>query len=458
MSANPRYYKKSAARKSAAAQPKRAYVRKPLQKAPARSYYGKYKKPVYAGASSLPYLGGAAGGYFGGPPGALIGTALGKGAEATIKGFGDYTVRSNTLVLQGQTPIMNNSRRSGGGVLIQFKEFLLDVISSSSANTFDLQSYLINPTEPATFPWLSQIASNYQEFIFHGIVFHYKSMSGDALNSTNTALGQIIMATNYDPSQPDFGSKSEMENTEFSQSVRPSADCLHMIECARSASVLSNLYTTDASGHADPRFNNLGKFEIATNGFQGTNVNAGELWVTYSVELLKPKLFDTLGGDVSIIWISSAGVVDASPLGTSWALHPTSNLNVISPTATRLTLPFSSSTKQYYVQVTWRGSSAAALANPGFTLTNGATSVEDVFVGATGVKSDEATGQEAITGSNLILVQVINVLGGSHGAQIQFDGTGTVPDADCRCDIKIIELPNTFVTSTGDLNGFLESQ
>ena len=96
-------------------------------------------------------------------------------------------------------------------------------------------------------------------------------MSADALNSTNTALGQVIMATNYDVNQPLFDSKYEMENTEFSTSVKPSLSAMHPIECARTESTLNELYVA-AGGNIPPggtaSMYNFGNFQIATNGFR----------------------------------------------------------------------------------------------------------------------------------------------------------------------------------------------
>lgn len=68
-----------------------------------------------------------------------------------------------------------------------------DVISSS-AGVFNGLVYKINPGNPETFPWLSSIASNFEAYRIEGLVFEYKTMSADALNSTNTALGQIILS------------------------------------------------------------------------------------------------------------------------------------------------------------------------------------------------------------------------------------------------------------------------
>ena len=62
------------------------------------------------------------------------------------------------------------------------------------------------------------------------MLFEFRTMSADALNSVNTALGQVIMATDYNAANPPFGQKSEMENYEFGQSCKPSESQIHPIE------------------------------------------------------------------------------------------------------------------------------------------------------------------------------------------------------------------------------------
>ena len=183
--------------------------------------------------------------------------------------------------------VRNNSART---VTLSHREYLCDIVSGP-AGSFSVQNFVINPGNTVTFPWLSGVASKFQQYRLDGMIFQFKSMSADALNSTNTALGQVIMATNYDVNQPLFDSKYEMENTEFSTSVKPSLSAMHPIECARTESTLNELYVA-AGGNIPPggtaSMYNFGNFQIATNGFQAANVNIGELWVTYEVTLFKP--------------------------------------------------------------------------------------------------------------------------------------------------------------------------
>nr|WPR18678.1 MAG: capsid protein [Chemarfal virus 68] len=290
--------------------------------------------------------------------GELLGSAFGLGELGKtagkhlshLFGLGDYSVKSNVF-LQGSLPQIYNMP-AGGGTIIRFQEYLGDVITSGTANTFSNTSYSINAANDNTFPWLSQIAANYEQYSFEGLIFEYRSTSANALNSTNTALGSVMMATQYDVSDTVFASKAEMLNYEFSNSIKPSENCLHMIECAPRQSTLTELYTLVGNPPAgfDPRFYNLGRFQIATTGFQGTNVNIGELHVTYQVRLLKPKLFDTIGNDIGYCCYnaSSAGVGQAFGLTRSLIID---TLGLTFPDSNSFIIPDSGTPRQFQVDL-----------------------------------------------------------------------------------------------------------
>jgi len=204
-----------------------------------------------------------------------------------ITGIGDYSVRMNTLTNPSNPPILSNTRSA---TRMTHREYVCDILSSS---TFTVQSFPINIGLSSTFPWGSGPAQSFEQYRLHGAIFEFKSMSAVALNSTNTALGAVIMATEYDSSKPNFPDKRTMENYVYSTSSPPSVSAMHPIECARDVNVLDDLYVrtgTTTTTTTDIRFSDLGKFQIATVGMQASGVIIGELWVTYDVELLKPRM------------------------------------------------------------------------------------------------------------------------------------------------------------------------
>lgn len=410
------------------------------------------KKGLRAIQYGLPALGTTVGGLAGGPAGAAAGGALGSIGAGMLSGFGDYSINYNT-VLKGETPRVTNSSRPGGGTIITFREYLGDVVSEDAVS-FNNVSFDIKPTDERTFPWLSQIAGNYQEWVAHGIVFEFRSMSADALNSVNTSLGQVIMATNYNASLAPFQSKAEAENSEFSKSIKPSESCFHPIECAKSATVLGNLYTNNSNPGDDVRFTTLGKFQIMTNAMQGASVNVGELWVTYSIELLKPKIFDSIGEDVLCLWVTGDGVSTTKPMGENHVLRSSSNFNTIAPNNSNFYFPYSSLTKTYNVNIFWVGDTPGVGVVPALNFFDGATLLEDMY------QSGPVMVDEAITGGttlqNITASFFVVIAEGSVAARLNLGNTGVFPGAT-SIDIKLTEVPNSFRT-TEDTIPFLETQ
>lgn len=260
--------------------------------------------------------------------GSAIGSGIGQGAEHFVRwltGLGDYEVKENVLLAQDPPPMINESNK--GGTLIRYREYLRDVITSPTIGAFSVDNYYINPANTKTFPFLSQIAANYEQYSIEGMIFEFRSMSADALNSTNTALGSVVMATNYDALDVNFTQKSEMENYEFGNSCKPSVNMMHPIECAPKQTTLTELYTLQGNAPAgsDLRFYHWGNFQIATIGFQAASVNIGELWISYQIRLLKPKLYDALGLEIGTSTYGNNSYTNALPLGNGTAVLDSRN-------------------------------------------------------------------------------------------------------------------------------------
>jgi len=257
-------------------------------------------------------MGTVGGAYVGGPLGAGIGATLGSAvgkAIGYVTGSGDYHVNGGTSV-----PTFSKDEST----IISHREYVMDVTSGlGTPSAFKITKLALNPGDPATFPWLAAIAANYEEYEFLGCIFQYKSTSGDAIASTNTTLGTVILATQYDPTKPAFDTKQEMQNYFFSQSCKPADDAMHAIELKKSITPVKQLYVRNGKNTSDLRWTDFGNFYIATVGMQAAGVNLGELWVTYKVKLLKPKLPQTvgLGGAIASSTLSGVGATTANPFG-----------------------------------------------------------------------------------------------------------------------------------------------
>ena len=290
---------------------------------------------------------------------------------------------------------------------------------------------MINPANSRTFPWLNQIAGNYEQYFIEGLVFEFRSTSADALNSTNTALGSVMMATQYDVADPVFRSKAEMLNYEYSNSLKPSDNCLHMVECEPSQSVLSGLYTLDGSAPAntDSRLYHLGRFSIATVGFQAANVNIGELHVTYQIRLLKPKLYAELGMANDWALLTSPTYSDASPLGGTFTSNAKNNIEIAIAGGT-CTIPTSSVIKTYRIECFWVGGTPVVLGS-----LIGALTVANCTLQSTGVAPGGGS-----TAATAAIYFAITTTGNSKSASFSF-GTVALPSAPSNMIVRIMQVP-----------------
>jgi hypothetical protein len=200
-------------------------------------------------------------------------------------GQGDYTVTKNSVIQKAASgiPMMHNA---GQSVVVRHKEFVCSLTGSSD---FSVQyGFRLNPGLSTSFPWLSQIACNFQEYSFKGLVFHYIPTSGSATGS-NTSLGTVMMQTTYRATDSAPTSKVEIMNEYWANEVVPSETMVHPIECDPKENPFAIQYVR--SGNVPSGDNqllyDLGTTYIATSGQQGTNI-IGDVYCTYEVELKKP--------------------------------------------------------------------------------------------------------------------------------------------------------------------------
>lgn len=250
-------------------------------------------------------------------------------------GMGAYRQRKGgSTILGGNPPTVQNS---SGGFIVRHREYIGDLNTSQAFQNYGFE---LNPGVESTFPWLSQVAQQFEEWVPRGIVFQFKSTSSDAVVSTNAnaALGTVIMATEYNPYNGLFSNKQQMENYEWAKSCKPSQSMLHGVECAKNKNVVGSYFvrTEAVSTGQDKRLYDLGIFQIAAVGMQSNGAACGELWVSYEIELRKPRIQVGEAGDLDggsgfdhlVIYssaVATTGVLPATPFGTSTTvpIYPT---------------------------------------------------------------------------------------------------------------------------------------
>lgn len=239
------------------------------------------------------------GGMVGAPiSGGMVGNNLGAAISKWL-GYGDYSVSSNTIVQKASTgiPMMH---KDGQTVTIRHKEYIAQITGSQAFKIHD--SYELNPGNRKTFPWLSTIASSFQEYRFKGVVFHYIPSSGNAVASTNAALGTVMMQTSYRSNDTAPTSKAELLNEYWAGETVPSETMVHPIECNPNENPFNVQYvrTEDIPDQDSPLLYDLGVTHIAVSGQQIDGATLGDLWVTYEVELKKPVVYSNVTSPIQV--------------------------------------------------------------------------------------------------------------------------------------------------------------
>lgn len=389
----------------------------------------------YVPKGAFKKVGGVIGGLYGnGALGAKAGEYLSK-----IAGFGAYKVNSNSLMInEGDSPAYMHSTNSS--LKVRHREYIADVVSSGTASAFSNVSYNINPGLATSFPWLSSIAQQYEQFVVKGMVYEFKSLSSDAVvaSSANSYIGGVILATNYNAVSAPFTNKQQMENAEYTTSSKPSECVYHPIECKPGSMPTQQLYVRTGSipANSDARMYDLGIFQIATFGVSATNVILGELWCTYEIEFSKPISTAVSGVTNLTDHFRLATIGNLSPLGTASVLANNSSIGgTITNTGTTYNFPVGVNTGKYLFTYVVLGN-AATITPPLFSVSGGS------ILSYWNNDNDNQSSIAGSTTSNRCFMNFIISLNPVPGTQaaVNFSTTGSLPTSAISGDLWVTQI------------------
>jgi len=237
-------------------------------------------------------------------------TGIGLDGRGMYSGRGAYTnsLIDDNMGVADEVPLFAGSTNETGMVTVSRKEYICDIYGPSTpagnSKPFGLVAFELNPGLERTFPWLSQIAMNYGEYDFKQLIFTYRSTTTDIGSSTNGQCGTVIMATNYNPSEQEFEDKNVMMEYDAAMSCKVTETMMHGVECdpsKLSGSEGKYVRNNPVIPNQDLKTLDHGLFQLAIANAPDTyaNESLGELWVTYTVELRKPKFYSGRGLGIS---------------------------------------------------------------------------------------------------------------------------------------------------------------
>lgn len=249
-----------------------------------------------------------------GPQGAqaahLLRAAAGRGLY--MGGRGDYVVddsadtATNSLIAGAvddespQPPLFETIPDETGALLVTHRETIQQIYGNSDGVDFLNTSFSLNPGLTRTFPFLSQIAANFEEYEFVQLMFVYVPQVNFTLDSQDGQTGQVYAYTDYNAFDRPKRSPQEMIQSYGTTKGRALQRIEHGIECDPTK--------LSGDGHNFVRVRGLpdgepitkydhGLFQLAVDSTPSSVADQviGSLQVIYKVLLRKPRCFSLYG-------------------------------------------------------------------------------------------------------------------------------------------------------------------
>jgi len=382
----------------------------------------KYIPRGIGGVSGL-MTGGLSGARSGWDSGAELSKKIGWGA------YGSMPVSDNGINFATPVPAIHTTDESCS---ISKTEYLGDVYTSAVAGQFFSRTFDFNPG--VFLIWGSQLAQLFQEWRLDGAVVSFRSRSSSY--TATTTLGTVMIAMDYNATNPDFTTKQQMQETSGSASCSIDQNCDCYIEADKAANVLKNLYVRTGSvpSGSDIHLYDLGKLQVATSGC-AASANVGELYINYHITYTKPVVFPGASIDGAHYTLTSPS--NTAYFGTSRTMVDdqigltfTDNNTILFPAGTY---------GNFSIQLRYVGT-AATLALPTNTLTNLANTAGTLYGGNTWCVSPSV----GTSSTNMLYVVSVYVVNPSGASSIALSG-GTIPTAATQADLVITQISPALV-------------
>jgi len=234
--------------------------------------------------------------------GAWLGRKAAGFARDAISGMGDYEgpgrrnftkIKMNSLFDGAGGIRFANRKTPKGAIRCSYKEEVGDVLSSIA---FKTTNYRVNFGNPALFPVGYIDGQRYEECHFHGCIAFIESTASDV--STNTNLGAIYMAAQYDLQEAPFINSKQLLNSFAPVMAKSNEDLEHGFECARGQTMRQMLLNQDNVSVIDKdkiQDYDLCNFTVATEAQATDGAVIGKLFILYDVDLYKRRIPEITG-------------------------------------------------------------------------------------------------------------------------------------------------------------------
>lgn len=251
----------------------------------------------------------------------------------TLMGQGSYWspalgANTNQLFAGSKAPVMSfgslNDEHSD--LIVSHSEFLRKVYANPTGVEKVTTSLNINPGLEATFPWLSQIAQNFEKYQIVQLAFRFTSDLSDVISNNLGQVGTIMAAPQYDPGEKTFQTEQQLLTANHKTVGKTTENMMSFVECdnrhlGKPNAWLGNVRDKPIGVGEDPSDFDHAKWIMSVVGTPDgiANQPIGRLEVTYTVLLKRPRDYTKLGFGIHSDKFMSAGTLSVQdPLGNGY--------------------------------------------------------------------------------------------------------------------------------------------
>jgi hypothetical protein len=201
-------------------------------------------------------------------------------------------------------------RSPDGSIRVVHRELLTSIVGTANFSILAANTFALNPGVQASFPWLSNLAMNFEFYRFNKLKYCYYTRTG------SNVPGSVALIPDYDAADAAPTNEQVASSYEDVQEDAPWKD----IECVLSPRSLNAtdkekyVRTGAPAPNQDIKMFDSGNFFCAT--IDGTAVNWGKLWVEYDVHLFKPQIPNTGFGGMGALTGANT-LSQTAPFGTA---------------------------------------------------------------------------------------------------------------------------------------------
>lgn len=190
-------------------------------------------------------------------------------------------------------------------VRVKHREYVADIVGTLAFTDSVLP---INPGLAPLFPWLSQIAQNFESYLFHELCFEYETQTATSNG------GKVILSVDYDASDAPPTSKTQALQ-QRSKADGPVWENFRLnLDRQDLAKFGPQKYVRAGAEPGDIKTFDIGNLSVITQNCSNLTGN-GELYVCYDVELITPSIANPT--EQLSERIQGGGTMTATLLGTA---------------------------------------------------------------------------------------------------------------------------------------------